>query len=368
MKKIYAYILILAAFMFALTGCKRMYFDTENIPEPETVVHTSYVNPVIDYSYPDPSVIDGGNGWFYIYCSDESNVNLPIYKSRNLVDWTNTGKTVFTSFSRPTWANTTNYGLWAPDIAKVGDKYVLYYALADYSKDDVDFGRNWGYGIGAAVADNPEGPFSDNGCIIRSGEIRVQCSIDPCFYEDGESKYLIWGSFYGIWAIELSADGLSVKEGATKVHLAGSRGATWGLEAAMVYKKDGKYYLFGSCNGTGYDEQYQITVFRSDNILGPYEDKAGNPAINNARVGETLIQGGSNWVSPGHSSEIITDKAGQDWVFFHAFRNGDPSRRRLLLEKVSWVNGWPEMGVTETLEGGATIKTPTLESSSAPTF
>ena len=101
MKKIYAYILILAAFTFAMTGCKRMYFDTENIPEPETVVHTSYVNPVIDYSYPDPSVIDGGNGWFYIYCSDESNVNLPIYKSRNLVDWTNTGKTVFTSFSRP---------------------------------------------------------------------------------------------------------------------------------------------------------------------------------------------------------------------------------------------------------------------------
>ena len=368
MKHLFACILTPAVLILSLAGCKKVYFDTENIPDPEVVVHTSYTNPVIDRGFPDPSVIKGEDGWFYIYCSDEGNVNLPIYRSKNLVDWYDTGKTIFTAYNRPTWANTTNIGLWAPDIAKVGDKYVLYYALADFSQDNVDGGRNWGYGVGAAVGDSPTGPFTDHGCILRSGEIRVQCSIDPCYYEDGGTRYLLWGSFYGIWAIELSEDGLSIKEGATKVHLAGSRGAAWGLEGAMIYKKDGYYYLFGSCNGTGYDENYQLTVYRSQNLLGPYEDKDGNAAISSTRVGETLIQGGSNWISPGHSSEIVTDDAGQDWVFFHAFKNGDPSARRLLLEKVTWTNGWPELGVTETNEAGQTFKTPTLEASYAPTF
>lgn len=368
MKKTLAYILILTAAAFSLTGCKHIYFDTETVPEAEAEIHSSYTNPVIDSAFPDPSVIQGEDGWFYVYCSDEGNVNLPIYKSKNLVDWTNTGKTVFTSYNRPTWANTTNFGLWAPDIAKVGDKYVLYYALADFSRDDTAGGREWGYGIGAAVADTPEGPFTDHGAILRSGEIRVQCSIDPCYVEDNGTPYLVWGSFYGLWAIELSSDGLSVKEGATKVHLAGSRGAAWGLEAAMIHVKDGKYYLFGSCNGTGYTENYQLTVFRADSFLGPYSAKDGSPAISNTRVGETLLQGGSNWVSPGHSSEIITDKAGQDWVFFHAYRSGEPGSRRLLLEKVNWVDGWPELGVSETREDGTVIKTPTLSASTAPQF
>ncbi|MBR1575445.1 MAG: family 43 glycosylhydrolase [Bacteroidales bacterium] len=368
MKRTFLIIQILVAATVALTGCKHLYFDTENVPDPETEVRIAYTNPVIDRGFPDPSVIQGEDGWFYIYCSDEGNQNLPIYRSRNLVDWTNTGKTIFTSYNRPSWANTTNFGLWAPDIAKVGDKYVLYYALANFSNDDLAGGRNWGYGIGAAVASSPTGPFTDKGCILRSGEIRVQCSIDPCYYEDNGTRYLIWGSFFGLWAIELAEDGLSVKEGAEKILLAGSRGAAWGLEAAMVHYRDGFYYLFGSCNGTGYTENYQLTVYRSESFLGPYVARDGSPAINSHRVGETLIQGGSHWISPGHSSEIITDKAGEDWVFFHAYKNGDQSARRLLLEKISWVDGWPELGISETLEDGTAIKTPTWDSSAAPKF
>lgn len=49
--------------------------------------------------------------------------NLPIHRSANLVDWEFVG-TAFTDSTRPTFQQL----IWAPDIRKIGDKYVLYYA------------------------------------------------------------------------------------------------------------------------------------------------------------------------------------------------------------------------------------------------
>lgn len=49
--------------------------------------------------------------------------------------------------------------------------------------------------------------------MFRSNEINVQNSIDPFYIEDAGKKFLFWGSFRGIYGIELSEDGLSVKQG-----------------------------------------------------------------------------------------------------------------------------------------------------------
>ena len=94
--------------------------------------------------------------------------------------------------------------LWAPDINKIGDKYVLYYSMSCW-------GGEWTCGIGVATADKPEGPFVDHGMMFRSNEIGVQNSIDPFYIEDGGRKYMFWGSFRGIYGIELTADGLKSK-------------------------------------------------------------------------------------------------------------------------------------------------------------
>ena len=378
MKKIFHITALVLAASMLFTGCKWDEYDPEkgltDEEKEELIVRTEYTNPIIATSgYPDPSVIKGDDGYFYMYASDEGHSGMSICRSRNLVDWTYLHD-VFTSNNRPSWANSTNIGLWAPSAAKVGNKYVVYYALANYSNDDIPGARNWGYGIGAAVSDNPDGPFIDKGCLLRSSEIRVQCSIDPCYYEDNGTKYMIWGSFFGIWAVELTDDGLSVKDPQAKVHLAGSRGAAWGLEAAMIYKKDGYYYLFGSVNGTGYNENYQVTVFRSESLLGPYEDKDGNAAISNTRVGETLLCGNldglviSDFRSTGHSSEIITDKEGTDWVFFHAYKEGGSGDGRwTLLEKVTWVDGWPQIG-REVEKDGVKYKVANTTCDYAPKF
>lgn len=113
--------------MFALcclTACSSSSATKEN--EPEEQPKNVYRNPVINYSLPDPSVIKGGDGYYYLYATEDIR-NLPIHRSRNLVDWEYVG-TAFTDRTRPNFEP--NGGLWAPDINKIGDKYVLYYSMS----------------------------------------------------------------------------------------------------------------------------------------------------------------------------------------------------------------------------------------------
>ncbi len=53
-----------------------------------------YTNPIIDTSLPDPSIIKAQDGYYYLVATEDIH-NVPIFRSRNLVDWTQTG-TAFT--------------------------------------------------------------------------------------------------------------------------------------------------------------------------------------------------------------------------------------------------------------------------------
>ena len=302
---------------------------------PQEKTPTTYDNPVSNLILPDPSVIRDSDGTFYLYASDESVKGLPIAKSKDLVNWSQSGQ-VFSGAARPRLDGGSDGNLWAPEIARIGNKYVLYYS---YTPRDFA-GKEWQWGIGAATADRPTGPWTDQGKIFLGGEIGVRCSIDPCFYADNGKNYLIWGSYYGIWAIELSPDGLRVKDGAKKVHLAGTDG--YGLEGAMIHKKDGKYYLFVSEGGTGYNDHYKLGCARADQLLGPYLNKAGKD-VKTAAV-DFFLSAGNGFISPGHCSQILTDDKEQDWVLYHAYVQGQQDKgRRLMLNSLSWSGGWPSI-------------------------
>lgn len=287
-----------------------------------------YHNPVIDVSVPDPTVIKAQDGHFYLY-GTENIRNLPIYRSDDLVNWTYLG-TAFTDESRPKWNHKGN--MWAPDINYFNGHYVLYYSKSEW-------GGEWTCGIGVATADKPDGPFTDHGAMFISKDIGVKNSIDQCFIEDNGHKYLFWGSFRGIYAIELSDDGLSVKEGAQKVQVSGTF-----MEASYVHKRDGYYYLFGS-HGTcceGLRSTYQVTYGRSKNLLGPYVDKEGRPLLENHY--EVLLHGNENVAGPGHHAELVTDDNGDDWMLYHGYSRKDPDGGRVVwLDKVEWIDGWPHM-------------------------
>ena len=287
---------------------------------------TSYTNPVINKSLPDPTIIKAQDGYFYLYATENTR-NTPIYRSKNLVDWT-FSRTAFTDATRPTFEP--KGGLWAPDIEYINGQYVLYYSMSVW-------GGEWTCGIGVAVASKPEGPFTDKGMLFRSNEIGVQNSIDQFYIEENGHKYLFWGSFRGIYATELSEDGLSLKNGAEKKQIAGTA-----FEGTYIYKKDGYYYLFASV-GTcceGVKSTYQLVVGRSQSLFGPYFDKTGKNMMDN---GYSLVIGSSDrFVGNGHCSEIVQDDSGNDWIFYHGVDTQNPQGRVLMLDQVRWdKEGWP---------------------------
>lgn len=291
------------------------------------MAENTYTNPVVDYSLPDPSVIKGDDGYYYLYATEDIR-NLPIHRSKDLVNWELVG-TAFTDETRPDFEP--KGGLWAPDINKIGDKYVLYYSMSVW-------GGEWTCGIGCAVADTPAGKFKDCGMMFRSNGINVQNSIDPFYIEDGGKKYLFWGSFHGIYGIELSDDGLKVKEEAKPVQVAGDA-----YEGTYIHKRDGYYYLFASIGRCceGIKSTYTTVVGRSDKLFGPYFDKQGRSMSDNHH--EILIQKNESFVGTGHNSEIVTDKAGDDWMFYHAVKVSDPDGRVLMLDKIVWEEDWPSV-------------------------
>lgn len=306
----------------------KIYTDTLHITDTIVKYISKFNNPVIEHIVADPSVIRK-DGIFYLFSTESGQYpNIPIYKSIDLINWYYTGS-AFNDTTRPT---SFQGNLWAPDVNFINGKYVLYYSMSVW-------GGEWDCGIGVAIADYPWGPYKEFAKLFDSRQIGVQNSIDPFFIEDEGKKYLFWGSHYGIYGIQLSDDGLSIKKGAEKFQVAGKGG-----EGTYIHKHDGQYFLFQSygtcCNGLS--STYHIRVGCADSLQGPYFDRQNKPMLES--MGTLLLQGNSIVVGPGHNAEIITDDEGVDWLLFHGYQRANPNAGRVLfLDMISWDGGWPFM-------------------------
>ena len=292
--------------------------EDENLP-------ATYVNPVLRADVPDPTVLRADDGTFYAVGTGAN-----VFSSKDMMHWKRLGKAFR---EMPAWL-TSERGkghVWACDINRIGDRYVMYYALSEWDELDLN-------GIGVAVADAPQGPYTDRGKLFLSNEIGVRNSIDPCYVEEDGSKFLIWGSFYGLYIVELAEDGLSLRKDAKPIKVAGSA-----FEGVMLHKRGGAYFLFasvGSCCA-GLNSTYRTVVGRSDNLFGPYLDRSGKRMLDNGY--ETIGAGSPVFKGTGHNAELVTDDAGKTWMLYHAYSVREPDKGRLLmLDEVRWDNdGWP---------------------------
>ncbi|NBC71858.1 family 43 glycosylhydrolase [Paenibacillus sacheonensis] len=317
----------------------------------------AYVNPVFEPVLADPSVIRAEDGYFYAYGTEDEwkpgeKVKLgPIVKSADLVHWDYVGDAFAT---RPAWKK--DGGIWALDIHRFNDQYYLYYSISEWGDANP--------GIGIAVSDSPAGPFEDKGKLLDSFDSGVRNSIDPMMFvdEDG-TPYLFWGSFNGIYGIQLSADGLSVV--GEKFQIAGKD-----FEGPYLIKRGSYYYFFGSMGSccAGKDSIYLVSAGRSESLKGPYLNAEGRDIMDGPGTvilrgegaskedGEGDGNGNGNgnangqkekrFVGPGHNA-IIQDDAGTDWIVYHAIDASNPllpneaTRRPLMIDPIKWVDGWP---------------------------
>lgn len=129
-----------------------------------------YQNPVWKDSVPDPVVILGEDGYLYCYGTpdfwdDGSCHQVPLLRSKDGIQYEYIGS-VFEKC--PGWEG--GECLWACEIARIQGKYILYYTLIDTEGKPR---------IGYAWSENPAGPFTDGGCLIRVEDALGIWMIDP---------------------------------------------------------------------------------------------------------------------------------------------------------------------------------------------
>ena len=310
----------------------------------------TYVNPVLDSDFPDPTVIHAPDGNYYGYATQTQRgghwINIQLARSADLVHWHQLGDALS---QKPKWASKTQ-DFWAPHVSREGARYVLYYA----AKPDAALSNSkQGMCLGVATANSPVGPFEDVGRPLLCGSGFVD--IDPMEFDDpATGKHLLyWGSgFEPIKVQELSPDGLSFAPESSPKELVAPNPAKGAfpvlVEGAWVIRHAPWYYLFYSGdNCCGPKADYAVMVARSDSATGPFEtleQATGKPH-------SIVLEKRGRWIAPGHNS-IIADAAGHDWIVYHAVdvrrsrekqTDEENTRRVMLIDRIVWQNGWPKI-------------------------
>lgn len=116
---------------------------------------TANLHPRILAGYGDPAVLKTDEGWYLVATSNDAPDAFPILHSDDLEHWKPVGF-VFPEGQTPEWtlAGPKQADFWAPEMAKVGDRYWLCYTARR---------RTNALAIGLATAPHPTGPWTDLG-------------------------------------------------------------------------------------------------------------------------------------------------------------------------------------------------------------
>jgi alpha-N-arabinofuranosidase len=290
-----------------------------------------YDNPVIKGYNPDPSICRAGEDYYLVTSSFEFFPGVPVYHSKNLVNWTLIGHCLTRDSQLKLDAARPSGGIYAPTIRHHNG--IFYMTTTNVSHK----------GNFIVTAPDPRGPWSDPVWIGQGG-------IDPDIFFDDDGKVYFTSTASddgknGIHLCELDPVTLE-KKSASRFLLWGS-GARHS-EAPHLYKKDGFYYCMLAEGGTEYG--HMVTIFRSKDINGPYEPCPHNPILSH----RDAKGAGSPIQCTGHA-DIIRDHNGNWWIAALATRPLPGVMlhnlgRETFLAPVVWNDGgWPVVGEDGTI-------------------
>jgi arabinan endo-1,5-alpha-L-arabinosidase len=284
-----------------------------------------------------------------VKCKDEYWVfhtgrGVPTFRSKDLVKWER-GPAVFQT--APEWIAKTvpenrNMSYWAPDIIKVGDRYLLYYSVSSFGK------MTSAIGLATNPTLDPSDPaykWTDQGIVVQTQEGQAgdaYNAIDPAVFQDRDgSLWMPFGSYWtGIKLIQLDPQtGKRIAPDSKMTSLAYNES----IEAAHISRHDDYYYLFvnwGSCC-QGTKSTYNIRVGRSKTVTGPYVDKAG---VDMLKSGGSVFLPNANGplIGPGHANTLSAN--GKTW-FTSCFEGNlnMGGKATLAIMPLRWTaDGWPE--------------------------
>ncbi len=254
-------------------------------------------NPVLPGWYADPEVaVFGDRYWIYPTYSApyDQQTFFDCFSSPDLVTWEKHGRILDTG--RVTWARR---AMWAPSIVENGGRYFLFFAANDIQSDEHPGG------IGIAVADSPEGPFSDylGAPLIDKFHHGAQ-PIDQFVFRDGKDWYLVYGGWKHCNIARLRPDfrALFTLPTGGKFKEITPEGY---VEGPVMFRRQGKVYFMWSEGGwTGPD--YSVAYAMADSPLGPFE-----------RIGKVLQQDRAVATGAGHHSVLNIPGTDEWYIVYH---------------------------------------------------
>ena len=275
--------------------------NAQEIPE-------NYTNPILPGYHPDPSICRVGEDYYLVNSTFEWYPGMPVYHSRDLVNWELIGYGIHRPLQLEFPAGLgDNRGVFAPTIRHHNG---IFYII----NTCVGCGGNY-----YITASNPAGPWSDPIWVKEAP------GIDPSLFwdDDGRCYYVghgnlkekqEWFDQQGIWMQELEIEtGKLIGKRLQLTHGHASN-ARW-AEGPHLYKIEGKYLLLVAEGGT--DFNHSVTVFNSDSLWGPYIPNQVNPVLTHRHLGNDYPV----WAT-GHA-DLVETQHGDWWSVLLAKRKVD---------------------------------------------
>ncbi len=285
-------------------------------------------NPIMPGFYPDPSICAVGDDYYLVNSSFAYFPGLPLMHSKDLVHFEQIGNVLDRPSQLPLPGAGVSQGLFAPTIRyHEGTFYVIC--------TNVTWGGNF-----VVTAQNPEGPWSEPHYLEGAD------GIDPSLFFDEDGKCYYIGThpnpdgvkYNGDWFIyvqELDVKNWKMVGEQHNVWNGALKGVHW-PEGPHLYKIGEYYYILHAEGGTG--PEHAVSVARSKEVFGPYENNFCNPILTHRHLGQ---QYPIKYV--GHADLIQTPK-GEWYMTMLAVRPKEcftTMGRETFLAKVTWENDWP---------------------------
>ena len=292
-------------------------------------------NPVWPRDWPDPTIWVGDDGRYHCIATNPARSIV----SDDLFHW---------EMSDVAPVDVNSWGamsavaqrFWAPDVAMVDGKRNMYLTLYNSAEDS---------NIGVLQEYAPC-QFRYMGILTSGRETGIHDTIDPEVVTDPKTGkvWLFFGSVGGIHRIELTKDGLALKEGATYEHVAGLKvednpDRSKVFEGSYLHQHGKYWYLFVSSGFFG-DHTYQLKVGRAKKLTDVFLDRDGNRMDEGFATPVLHSDEGDRFYGPGHCGEIFNAKDGNEYIFYHCHVEGSRRRgsRPLFISRIQWdEEDWP---------------------------
>ncbi len=287
-----------------------------------------YKNPIISGYNPDPSICCVGEDYYLVNSSFEFFPGVPIYHSKNLVNWTLENYCLTSKEQVNLERCGASGGIFAPTLRYHDSVFFM-------STTNVSSGGNFIVHTKDIKAGWSEPHWVDQG------------GIDPSllFDDDGKVYFTSTGFDEGGQGILLcEVDPYTGERLTESVLISHGTGRSY-PEGPHLYKINGMYYLMLAEGGTEYG--HMETMQRADNPYGPYEPCPYNPILSHAEDMRAQIH------CTGHA-ELMQDHNGNWWMVCLGVRPTGIFPNRLLLHHlgretflapVTWTeDGWPIAG------------------------